>query len=515
MHLFKAPYRDRNGKSRKTAKWYVEFYDHKNKRRRLSGFTSKSATQEFGRKLERLVSYHNASGGQVDPSLHTWLAELPRPTQARLIEIGLVDGRRAALGLPLLDDLETFDKTLAAKGTTAKHIRLLKTRITKVLNAAGFRHWGDISPSKLLGTLEEMRQDQEKDGEVRRGISAQTFNFYVQAMKQFCRWAMRERRIAESPIAHITGVNAKTDRRHDRRALTPPELATLIRVTADGPARFEMTGHGRALLYRFAAETGLRVGELRSLRPSSFNLDPDEPTVTVSPAYSKRRREDTIPLRGEMAECLALHVGMIIDDSPAFRLPDKPAKMLREDLAAAREEWLKQAKSPTERARRQQSEFLMYQAKAGVADFHALRHTFITNLARGGVHPKVAQDLARHSDINLTMSRYSHTELAERATALERLPNTAPAKSGQAQSPSPQDDEHQQSSGSVLGRRLGSNERIQATWVDSGGLTDDEADRAQLLAALEEVLSAMGVMEKPPGGLEPSTCGLQNRCSAN
>ena len=51
-----------------------------------------------------------------------------------------------------------------------------------------------------------------------------------------------------------------------------------------------------------------------------------------------------------------------------------------------------------------------YRDDAGrVADFHSLRHTFITNLARGGVHPKVAQALARHSTITLTMDRYSHT----------------------------------------------------------------------------------------------------------
>ena len=31
--------------------------------------------------------------------------------------------------------------------------------------------------------------------------------------------------------------------------------------------------------------------------------------------------------------------------------------------------------------------------------FHSLRHTFITNLSRANVSPKVAQQLARHSDI--------------------------------------------------------------------------------------------------------------------
>jgi hypothetical protein len=63
-----------------------------------------------------------------------------------------------------------------------------------------------------------------------------------------------------------------------------------------------------------------------------------------------------------------------------------------------------------------------YQDEAGlVADFHALRHTFITNLANGGVHPKIAQALARHSTITLTMDRYSHTLVEEQCTAVAAL----------------------------------------------------------------------------------------------
>jgi len=57
------------------------------------------------------------------------------------------------------------------------------------------------------------------------------------------------------------------------------------------------------------------------------------------------------------------------------------------------------------------------------ADFHANRHTFITNLAKGGVSPKVAQTLARHSDIRLTMNVYTHTDLAEKAVAISKLPS--------------------------------------------------------------------------------------------
>ncbi|MEX2307308.1 MAG: tyrosine-type recombinase/integrase, partial [Pirellulales bacterium] len=56
-----------------------------------------------------------------------------------------------------------------------------------------------------------------------------------------------------------------------------------------------------------------------------------------------------------------------------------------------------------------------------VVDFHALRTTFITGLARAGVAPALTQKLARHSDINLTLSAYTRLQMSELAGAVGRL----------------------------------------------------------------------------------------------
>ncbi len=58
-----------------------------------------------------------------------------------------------------------------------------------------------------------------------------------------------------------------------------------------------------------------------------------------------------------------------------------------------------------------------------VADFHCLRHSFISNLAAGGVHPKTGQTLARHSTISLTMNTYTHGYAGDEAAALAVLPD--------------------------------------------------------------------------------------------
>src|SRR5262249_37373300 len=43
-------------------------------------------------------------------------------------------------------------------------------------------------------------------------------------------------------------------------------------------------------------------------------------------------------------------------------------------------------------------------------------------LSAAGVHPKVAQALARHSTLTLTLDRYTHLGLHDEAAALDRLP---------------------------------------------------------------------------------------------
>jgi hypothetical protein len=57
------------------------------------------------------------------------------------------------------------------------------------------------------------------------------------------------------------------------------------------------------------------------------------------------------------------------------------------------------------------------------ADFHSLRHTTGSPLAASGVHPKIAQILMRHCDINLTMNRYTHSYIGQISEAVKKLPD--------------------------------------------------------------------------------------------
>jgi len=57
------------------------------------------------------------------------------------------------------------------------------------------------------------------------------------------------------------------------------------------------------------------------------------------------------------------------------------------------------------------------------ADFHSLRHTTASLLAATGCHPKTAQQILRHSDVNLTLSKYSHVLRGQESAAIANLPD--------------------------------------------------------------------------------------------
>jgi hypothetical protein len=64
-----------------------------------------------------------------------------------------------------------------------------------------------------------------------------------------------------------------------------------------------------------------------------------------------------------------------------------------------------------------------YEENGRRADFHSLRHTLATNLARQNVAPRVAMQILRHSDIRLTMNTYIDDSLLPTAEAIAKMPS--------------------------------------------------------------------------------------------
>jgi site-specific recombinase XerD len=332
--------------------------------------------------------------------------------------------------------LDAFQGHLSSKDGTERHVTQSISRIRKAFDGCRFATLEELDGGRLSGWLKDQRK---------QGMSPATSNAYLTALKGFGNWLFKDRRHLENPFGHLSRVNQRVDVRIVRRSISPGEVSWLVAGAESGNAFRGLTGQDRAMLYVMAAFTGLRASELHSLTERSLNFQSEPPTVTLEAAYSKHRREDVLPLHPELARKLRewlqeRHVRetdpdiIRLVDRTAGLKPDserklfpgtwplKAAKMIRLDLKAARTQWLTEADCEAEQLEREDSDFLIFETDDGRADFHSLRHTFISNLAGSGVHPKLAKELARHSTITLTMDRYSHVGLLDMNSALESLP---------------------------------------------------------------------------------------------
>ncbi len=146
---------------------------------------------------------------------------------------------------------------------------------------------------------------------------------------------------------------------------------------------------------------------------TAVNASADQPYATGS----SPKRNSPKKRRGDCAGHVCIGI------QPVFKMLSKTAMMMREDLEAGRDAWLEEAPPEKVRKEREKTSFLKYRDAAGrVADFHALRHTYISRLVRSGAGVKVAQELARHSTPTLTLGRYAHVQLVDQTRALDALP---------------------------------------------------------------------------------------------
>jgi len=396
-------YKTAADRGKRNTRWMIAWTDELGRRRTRRAYADKLLSERLARQLE---------------------------DDARARREGTIDAvaeRMAAHARSPLDEhIKAYRLSLKAKGDTAEHIDLTIRRIEQ---AAASANWGTIAQ------IDAASLSQHVDLLRGKGRGHATINHHLRAVRGFTRWLVTNHRLAYDPLAGVKMLNTNTDRRRERRPLDDEELKALLIAAREheaitiekrykrkvGPNKGEIRRgtrthriHRRDLLYLLAASTGLRFGEIKSLTPRSFDLKSDPPSVTVEAAYSKRRRRDAQPLRRDVADALKPLLDATRPGAPLWpKLPDEMGKVMAEDLKAAG---------------------IPVRDDAGrVVDFHALRHTFITRLARSGVTPKVAQALARHSTITLTMDRYAHVALADTSKALAALPAIAVSEKAHAE----------------------------------------------------------------------------------
>ncbi len=307
------------------------------------------------------------------------LAQIVKEAQQEAAGIIAPKAMRDAAQRPLADHLANCVADLKAMGRAKTYYRLVEVRVTRLLKECGWTLPRDVTTDSFLS----WRIGQPD-------MAAKTSNDYLDAAGVLLNWMQRQGRILANPLRAVVKVQTAGQEKIKRRAFTDDEVRRLLGVS-----------ESRRPVYLMAILTGLRRGELKAMRWDDIHLDAPKPFVNARASTTKNRKTAVIFLRDDLvAELRRIRPINVSPAAPVFRVP----------------------KGETVRADFKRVGIPRFDAVGRRVDLHAMRHTLATNLGRGGVAPRVAMELMRHSDIRLTAKTYTDAGLLETADAMDKLP---------------------------------------------------------------------------------------------
>ncbi|ELP30840.1 tyrosine-type recombinase/integrase [Rhodopirellula baltica] len=332
--------------------------------------------------------------------------------------------------VPITEHIEAFLEYQRRKGTHPDRVQHYATKLNETAATCHFRTLRDLSVDRLEGWLGEQRTN-------KRDMGAAVYNGYRESWLAFGNWCIGkrvngeqthfngEKRLLTNPFDGMAKLDEEAERRRRARALTDDELTRLLDAARRRPLEHAMTvyrgpnkgkllakvpderraklialGNERALIYKTAVLTGLRLNELRTLECRDLSLG-DLGFIRLRHSNEKSRKGSTLPLRTDLVAELR---DWIADKQPGdrvFVVPDGLLRIMDRDLKAAG--------------------IPKKDADGCVVHVHALRHSFASHLSKAGVAPRIAQAAMRHSNIRLTMGTYTDERLLDTAEAIETL----------------------------------------------------------------------------------------------
>src|ERR1017187_1140998 len=290
---------------------------------------------------------------------------------------------RDAAKRKLSEHLQEFLGDLRRRGKSEKYLANIEYRVEKLITDCAWNYAKDVTADSFQSWLCQHRELKDK-----------TANDYLEAARCFFNWLVKLERAGSNPLVSVEKVKTKEGRAQERCALSEDEMLRLLAVAGE-----------RKAVYLIAVHTGLRRSELAALKWGDLILDAVTPFVKVRAATTKNGKSADMRLHPELAAALReLKATTAQDDAPVFQRVPRIERFRRD---------LKKAGIP------------FRDVLGRSTDFHSLRKTFGTNLARAGVPSRVAMALMRHSDRRLTDKIYTDENLLGTWAAFDTLPNYA------------------------------------------------------------------------------------------
>ncbi|WP_457936144.1 tyrosine-type recombinase/integrase [Mesorhizobium sp. 10J20-29] len=291
-----------------------------------------------------------------------------RVTIGRFPTISLSDARQAAKHLlaerilgKRRPKVMTYDEAKSAylEMSEQKHRSRTHQDYKRFLDSFAFgkTHLADITKHDIRKRLEKRKH------------SPTQYDQALRAIKTFFTWAVRQDYLMHSPCEGLQAPAANPSR---TRALTEPELRTVLKTSFSGPYPF---GHIVALCIL----TGQRRGEIAKLQWDW--IDRTKRTITLPATVTKNKREHTFPY-GEMAERVIAAIPIIDTGQLLFPAARDTG---RRRQATVFNGWSKAKRTFDNRLE-------------GVGPFtlHDLRRTLSTQMASLGIPQIVVEKLLNH-----------------------------------------------------------------------------------------------------------------------
>jgi integrase len=279
------------------------------------------------------------------------------------------------------EHIEAYETHLKAKGCNKWHVSYTIADIRACFTHAVVSHASGLQRRHVDAWVMELR----------KADAPRTINRRVGAVQAFLRHLKEAGALSDYVLYRYPKQKVQGTDRRKRRALTRAECEAILKHAPEV----------RRQVYRFALLTGFRHAEIGSMTPANVNFDAGTVTVRANDAKNKNK-DQTIPLAAALVEMMKKVCKGKGREEKIFEVPrrEDAAKLLRQDCKAA-------------------------EVDTTHVDFHCLRHTFITRLAESLVHPKILQELARHSSIETTLRYYTHFRQADERNAINGMPTLA------------------------------------------------------------------------------------------
>jgi integrase len=280
------------------------------------------------------------------------------------------------------------DEYLADLTRTRKrpdHVKIVTFMTDRLIELGTWKYFRDITHASVSKIAE---------GIVADGNTVRYANHFITRAKAFVNHFLPDG--VPSPLVKLKRIRLRGAKQtRDRRAARTPEVSALL--TSAIPKH-------RQLAYALAALNGLRRNEAEWLTWENVHLRATVPYIELPQKMGSDDTMDVIPLHpyvislltGREREAAEKVVGIV----PKVPTLDR--------------DWTRIGVTMTDEKGRR-------------LDYHALRHTFQTELDRTGCSRATKQRLMRHAGEDVT-DGYAHAELAEMQAALQRIPSPPPAQ---------------------------------------------------------------------------------------